>query len=257
MSLAMPSQYSTIKADIEFHGDHHTELRGWLCRPEGVKTPAPAIVMTHGWSCLKEFYLDKYAELFAQHGFFVLVYDQRNFGESEGEPRQEIDPWQQIRDYRDAITFLQTQGSVDPRRIGIWGTSYSGGHVLVVSAIDKRVKCVVSQVPTISGWKGALRRTPPGEWAALRERFHQDRMQRFLGKAPQIASVLPDSTQESPASHASEDARAFFTGQSAAPEERWRFEKWRNEITLRSVELYAEYEPGQYITRIAPTHDSS
>jgi uncharacterized protein len=115
------------------------------------------------------------------------------------------------------------------------------------------VKCVVSQVPTISGWKTALRRTPPGEWAALRERFHQDRLHRFLGKVPQIASVLPDAAVNSAASHASADARAFFTGQSALPEERWRFEKWRNEITLRSVELYSEYEPGQYITRIAPT----
>src|SRR6266850_4975016 len=100
----MTSPYLVTKADIEFSGDHNIKLRGWLYRHEAPTTPAPAIVMTHGWSCLKEFYLDKYAELFAEHGFFVLVYDQRNFGESEGEPRQEIDPWQQIRDYRDAIT---------------------------------------------------------------------------------------------------------------------------------------------------------
>ena len=77
------------------------------------------------------------------------MFDNRNFGASDGQPRQEIDPWQQVRDYRDAITFAETLDATDPDRIGIWGSSYSGGHVLVVGAIDRRVKCVVAQVPRI------------------------------------------------------------------------------------------------------------
>ena len=74
-----------------------------------------------------------------------------NFGASDGAPHQEIDPWQQIRDYRDAITYAETLEETDAERIGIWGTSQSGGHVLVVGAVDRRVKCVVSQVPLVSG----------------------------------------------------------------------------------------------------------
>src|ERR1700704_5335525 len=143
--------------DIEFDADGAT-LRGWLYRPRSNGSDAPVVVMAHGYNCLKEFYLDKYAASIANAGHVVLAYDNRNFGDSDGEPRQELDPWQQLRDYRHAITFLQTQSFVDPARIGIWGTSYSGGHVLVVAAIDKRVKCVVSQVPTISGFRGMLRR---------------------------------------------------------------------------------------------------
>lgn len=85
------------------------------------------------------------------------------FKTSDGEPRQELDPWQQVKDYRHAITYMQTQSLLDPEKIGIWGTSYSGGHVLVVAAIDRRVKCVVSQVPTISGWEGSLRRVAPDD----------------------------------------------------------------------------------------------
>jgi len=38
---------------------------------------------------------------------------------------------------------------VDPERIGLWGTSYGGGHVVYVAASDKRVKCIVSQVPSM------------------------------------------------------------------------------------------------------------
>jgi fermentation-respiration switch protein FrsA (DUF1100 family) len=99
-------------------------------------------VFTHGFSAVKEMYLDKFAEVFATAGLGALVFDNRNFGASGGEPRQEIDPWEQVRDYRDAITFAETLPETDADRIGIWGPSYSGGHVLVVGAIDRRVKCV-------------------------------------------------------------------------------------------------------------------
>src|SRR5215470_17444455 len=99
--------------------------------------------MAHGWAGVKEMYLDIYAWRFAASGYAVLVFDHRNFGESQGVPRQEINPYQQIQCYRDAITYLQSQQSVDPHRIGLWGTSYSGGHVLVLGAIDPRVKCIV------------------------------------------------------------------------------------------------------------------
>jgi hypothetical protein len=40
-----------------------------------------------------------------------------------------------VRDYRDAITYAETLADLDRERIGIWGTSYSGGHVLVVARL--------------------------------------------------------------------------------------------------------------------------
>ena len=160
MKLAMYSRrtstrkiFSTDAAhevtDIEFDADGMT-LRGWLYRPRGRAAAAPAVVMAHGYNCIKELYLDRYAAAVADAGQVVLAYDHRNFGDSDGEPRQELDPWGQVRDYRNAITFVQTLDGVDPARIGIWGTSHAGGHVLVVAAIDRRVRCVVAQVPTIS-----------------------------------------------------------------------------------------------------------
>ena len=137
------------RLNVEFRSEG-VALRGWLYLPEA-RAERPAIVMTHGFSGVKEQYLDRYAEVFAAAGFVVLLYDHPNFGDSDGEPRQEIDPVMQRRGYRDAITWLGAQARVDARRIGIWGTSYSGGHVLEVAALDRRVKCVVAQVPTVSG----------------------------------------------------------------------------------------------------------
>ncbi|MGY1810044.1 alpha/beta hydrolase [Blastococcus sp. SYSU D00669] len=80
-------------------------------------------------------------------------------GASDGTPRGEIDRWQQVRDYRTAITWAQTQPWADPDRTGICGSSYGGAHVLVVAAPDKRVRGVVSQVPLVSGLANARRLT--------------------------------------------------------------------------------------------------
>ncbi len=239
-------------SDIEFDAEGVT-LRGWLYRPRGRGGDAPVVVMAHGYNCLKEFYLDEYAAAIASAGHVVVAYDHRNFGDSDGEPRQELDPWVQVRDYRHAITFAQTLDGVDRDRVGVWGSSYAGGHVLVVGAIDRRVSCVVAQVPTISGWESTLRRTAPPAMAEQRRQFDADRLERFRGGAPRMVPMVVDPDEGGVASHASADAWAFFTGQSSPPEDEWRFAKWRNEITLRSLELYSEYEPGSYIERIAPT----
>ncbi|HEY4397173.1 MAG TPA: alpha/beta hydrolase, partial [Acidimicrobiia bacterium] len=181
------------------------------------------------------------------------AYDHRNFGDSDGAPRQELDPWMQVRDYRHAITFAQKLDGVDGDRVGVWGTSYAGGHVLVVGAIDRRVGCVVAQVPTISGWESTLRRVAPPALADQRRAFDADRLERFRGGAPQMVPMVVDPAEGGAASHASADAWDFFTGQHAPPEDKWRFDKWRNEITLRSLELYSEYEPGSFIQRVGPT----
>lgn len=90
--------------------------------------------------------LDTFAEYFVSKlQLACLVYDNRCFGASDGQPRQEINPFHQQSDYSDAITFAQSLSEVNPEKIGIWGSSYSGGHVLWVGAGDRRVKAVLSQ----------------------------------------------------------------------------------------------------------------
>src|SRR5262249_29740898 len=125
------------RRDVEFDAEG-TVLRGWFYPGADAAGAAATVGMAHGFSAVKEMYLDSFAEVFAAAGLNVLVYDNRNFGASDGEPRQEIDPWAQARDYRHAITYASSLPEVDAGRIGIWGSSYSGGHVLMVGAIDRR-----------------------------------------------------------------------------------------------------------------------
>jgi fermentation-respiration switch protein FrsA (DUF1100 family) len=234
------------RRDIEFNAEGVT-LRGWFYPAEGAGSSAPAVVMAHGFSAVKEMYLDSFAEVFAAAGLSVLVFDNRNFGASDGEPRQEIDPWAQVRDYRHAITYASTLPEVDATRIGIWGSSYSGGHVLVVAAIDRRVKAVVSQVPLVSGHDNLRALVRADFIAGFREMFDSDRLARFEGKPPAMVPVVDEDPLGASALPTPDSWQWFTeTGKTRAP-------SWRNEVTLRSVEMFTEYEPVSYMPYISPT----
>lgn len=235
------------RQDVEFNADG-TTLRGWLYRPIKNSTAEhryPAIVMTGGYGTTKEMFTDLYAAKFAAAGFVVVLYDGRGFGASDGTPRHEANPWQQIEDFRHAITYASSLNFVDTARIGIWGSSYSGGHAIVVAATDRRVKCVTVQVPTINGTKAALRRVYGEAENALLDRFGQDRLQRSAGTAPVMLPIMGDAN--SGAVYRSKDAVDWYTAAyKRAPAE-------KPEITLRSVEFARSYNPGDYIERISPT----
>lgn len=132
---------------VEFPSQGAT-LRGRLYVPRRSSGRAPAVIMAHGFSAtIQGMVADAYAEVFQRAGFAVLLYDHRNLGISGGEPRQEINKWIQVRGYRDALAFLVTRREVDAKRIALWGDSMSGAEVLVVGALDARVKAIVAQVP--------------------------------------------------------------------------------------------------------------
>ena len=119
------------RQDVEFAAEGGVMLRGWLFVPDG-PGPHPAITMAHGFAGVKEHGLERFARVFADAGFVVLVHDHRGFGASDGSPRYDIDPWVQIADWRRAISFLESLPAVDADRIGLWGSSYAGGHAIVL-----------------------------------------------------------------------------------------------------------------------------
>jgi uncharacterized protein len=232
------------KLDVEFAGEGGVTLRGWLFVPEG-DDRRPAISMCHGFAAVKEHRLERFARAFAEAGFIVLVHDHRNFGESEGTPRQDIDPWAQIADWRRAISYLETNLEVDPDRIGIWGSSFSGGHALVLAATDRRVKCVVSQVPTISGFEQSRRRVSPDALPGFLATLTDDLRAQHSGSAPRLQAVVSADLTE-PAAYRSPDAIAFYSQDLGGAD-------WTNAVTLRSTFAARLYEPGIWVGRISPT----
>ncbi|MFT4439084.1 alpha/beta hydrolase [Caballeronia sp. 15715] len=233
------------RQNVEFSATDGTILRAWLFKPDHAAKASPAITIAHGFGATKFHGLEKYAQAFVDAGFVVLAHDHRNFGESDGHPRQDIDPWRQIEDWRQAISYLEKLEFVDSKRIGLWGTSYSGGHAIVLGATDRRLKAIVAQVPTIDGWASGLRRVTPDRVAAMESAFDDDSRGQLEGKPAQTRR-LADSDPNVPAQYHSQDTVDFFL-QTVPPG------MWKNEITLQSNRRARMYEPGRWIDRISPT----
>jgi uncharacterized protein len=221
---------------------------GWLYIPDDLLTGErrPTIVMAHGFSAVKEMYLDAFAEVFVAAGFVTLVFDYRYQGASEGEPRGRIIPSEQHEDYRNAITWVSLRSEVDPSRIGVWGSSYSGAHVLHLAAFDKRIKAAVAQVPLVNGMQNAQRLLRADILAQFIETLAQDRILRYTqGTVNYVPVVAPEGQ---PSALPTPDSYEWFTktAETRAP-------NWRNEVSLESMEKFLEYNPAANIHLIAPT----
>src|SRR6202047_1069129 len=197
-----------LKLDVSIPAEGGIELGAWLFLPEG-HGPHPAITMAHGFAGTREHGLERFAQAFAAAGFVVLVHDHRNFGTSGGDLRGDVDPWRQVADWRRAISYRESRPEVDSKRIGLWGTSYAGGHALVLGATDRRIACVVSQVPTISGYQQGLRRVTPEGVAALEAALNDDERAQARGEPPRRQAIVNADTALPPASRA-KDAIDFY-----------------------------------------------
>jgi pimeloyl-ACP methyl ester carboxylesterase len=140
-TITFPSHGDTCEAD-------HLEARSdALQSPEG----RPCVVMAHGFGTTRDCGLAPFAERFAAAGCDVLVFDYRGFGGSGGALRQDVDHRRHREDYHAAVAASRALPGVDPDRVAVWGTSYSGGHVLAVAAQDPTIAAVVSQGAAVDG----------------------------------------------------------------------------------------------------------
>lgn len=164
------------------HGVRHvniwsdgTRISGDLWYPKGLKEGdnRPAIILCHGWGGSRSHLNNSYAPLFAEAGYFVLTFDYRGWADSDSRLvvmdkmplpdedgsvtvrakaiRELVDPFDQTEDIVSCIDFISGEPNVDTARIGLWGTSFGGGHVVYVAAHDHRIKCIVAQVPSMDG----------------------------------------------------------------------------------------------------------
>ncbi|OBF32310.1 acetylxylan esterase [Mycobacterium sp. ACS1612] len=238
-----------VREDVVFDAEG-ASLHAWFYPANGAVDRSPCVVMAHGWTSTKRIYLDKFAEVFARAGLAVLVFDNRGWGESgtaPGQPRHEVDPWEQIRDYQHAISVAQNRAEVDPNRIGVWGTSFSAAHAFVVAAIDRRVKAVCGQAPFISGRATYANLARVNNVVVGPDVFTMDRRARAAGEPATMIPVVgtdPSVLVGLP----TPDSYEFFTHarETLDPD-------WPNEVTLRSLDNFYGYEPARYLPDITPT----
>ena len=225
---------------VEFESEGAT-LRGRLYWPEGPSGASgsllPMVVMAHGLSATVGMVSDRYAEVFQAAGLAVLLYDHRNFGASEGEPRFQLSYFLQMRGYRDAIRFASSFDRVDSDRIAIWGDSMSGRVALSVAAVDERPAAVVVQVPACGG------AAPPvyseAALARARERYLDDRVYAPLADDGEAKPVVSHDQIHAPSYLKPITAYRWFLDFGGRPEM-----GWENRITHAVDPVGSVLHPG-------------
>lgn len=213
----------------------------WVYRPARAGD-VPCVVMAHGWSAVREQRLDAYAERFAAAGLAVVVFDYRHFGASSGEPRQLLDIGRQLADWEAAVAFARGLDGVDPERIVLWGSSFSGGHVQAIAASDARVAAVIAQVPFADGLRN-LPRLGVGLSLRLTAAGLRDVAGALAGRPPRMLAAVgpPGSLAVMTSPDAEPGFRAIDPPGST----------WRNETAARIALRVATYRPGRRADRIA------
>jgi fermentation-respiration switch protein FrsA (DUF1100 family) len=222
---------------------------GWFFLPASAASGAgvPAVALAPGTGGVKELYHEPFARRLAETGIAALLFDYRGFGASGGEPRQRIFPHDQIEDYRSALTWLALQPEIEADRLGVWGASLSGGHVIHLGAFDPRVKAVVSIAGPMDLHE--LIRGVVGEeqFATMEQLTVQERRRRATeGGEAYYPNVAPP------------DHRGFAFQTDEASNEYFPVSQpeiapsFRNELAMSSLEALLEYAPGKSIELIAP-----
>lgn len=229
------------RIDLQFDSDG-TACAAWWYRSGG-DGPRPCVVLAHGFTMTRDAGLDRYAARFAAAGIDAFVFDYRCFGSSAGEPRQWLSVSRQLEDWRTAVRCARALDGVDPDRVALWGTSFSGGHVAAVAAEDPRVAAVVSQVP-FSGLGGRTDGAPRrlGHQARLAVAALRDELSARAGRGPRRIRVVAE-----PPTFAAFDLPGALAQVGAVVGES---RTWENRFTPRVILEMARYKPFAGAARI-------
>jgi uncharacterized protein len=201
----------------------------------------PCVVMAHGFTGVRDMQLHLPAERFTSAGLGALVFDYRHFGNSGGDPRQVIDLRAQYEDWDAAIRFAQDLEWVTPGRIVLWGTSFSGGHVIDAAVRHPEVAAVIAQAPFVDGVSQLLR-TPPTVGLRLVIDGVRDELRRLRGADPLLVPVSAPAGQYAVLS----DPHVWESIPVIVPEG----STWRNEVAARIALRLGFHRPGRRAARV-------
>jgi dienelactone hydrolase len=180
------STNTVTRHDITFDSNGDT-CAAWLFLPEGVERP-PVVILGHGLGATREMRLDAFAERFAQAGIAAMAFTYRHFGDSTGQPRQLLSIKRQLADWDAAIAHVKTRPDLDGTRVAVWGSSFGGGHAIIVASRHPELRAAVSQCPFTDGLASARALGPVGTLRVL-PTVAGDVVAKALGKEPVLLKL--------------------------------------------------------------------
>lgn len=230
-------QYAVKQTKISFRSGDATCV-GYVFQPVGVSGKVPCIVLGHGFTGTQD-RLRGSAEYFASRGMGALTFDYRNFGESEGAPRQVVSIKGQLEDFHNAIAFARNLDFVNPDKVGVWGSSLGGGHVISVAAEDPRVAAAVAQVP-FNGFPKKVEGRSKASTNALLKVMIKDKVRGMLGRPPIYIKAVGGPGEL--AVMASNEAQKTI--------ESMQSDTWQNKVAPRALLDMMKYHPGRVAAKI-------
>ena len=218
---------AVLRQDVTLGG----EVAAWLWHPEGA---TGCVVLGHGLSAVRDQRLDAYAERFAQAGLAAVLFDYRHFGASGGQPRQLLDIKRQLEDWRTAVAYARGLDGIE--KVGLFGSSFGGGHATEIAASDPNIGAVVLQCAMVDGLPAA-RKIPPKTTAKLAKVALQDELGSQLGRKPKYIPAVGKPGEL--ALMTTEDSAAGFA--SLTPGD----STWINAVAARIGLWIGTYRPGR------------
>lgn len=222
----------TRREAVRFATAHGITLAGHLYRAAGQSGgSAPALVMCGPMTSVKEETLPHYATALQDAGYSVLTFDNRNFGESGGEPRQHLDTYEQVEDLRNAVSYMLSRDDVDPGHLGLCGVCLGAGYALEVAAMDRRVKAVALVAGGYNITDTYLEFLGNEGFEGFVQQLNESRQRQFRTGEVQYMLAVAGPPDFGPAAMPVEEAFEYYTSAQAreAP-------NWDNQLSVESME---------------------
>lgn len=232
---------SFTRHDVSFRSGE-ADCAGWLYLPEGVANP-PVVILGHGLGATRDMRLDAFAERFAAAGIAALAFTYRYFGDSGGQPRQLLSIKRQLADWDAAIAHVKTRSDVDTSRIAVWGSSFGGGHAIIVASRHPELSAAIAQCPFTDGTASARALGPVGTLRLL-PTVGRDVLAMARGKEP-VRIALAGA----PGSKALMTAPDALPGYLALVPEGATFV---NEVAARVAPTISAHRPGKAAKKVVP-----
>ena len=234
------STFTYTRSDITFTSGE-AWCAAWLYLPDGVENP-PVVILGHGLGATREMRLDAFASRFAEAGIAAIAFTYRYFGDSGGQPRQLLSIKKQLEDWDAAIEHAKGREDVDGTRIAVWGSSFGGGHAIVVASRHPELVAAVSQCPFTDGVASARALGPAGTMKIL-PTVARDLAAKATGREPVRITLAGE-----PGSVALMTAADALPGYQALVPEGVTFV---NEVAARVAPTITRHRPGKLAKDVA------